>query len=91
VPEKAEQIIEAYLALTGHSDDLPSQRFITKRGATCAASPEEEARCPASETKWPNLAVVGGYVQRELPATIEGAVSLGQTAARSATQRLGAA
>jgi hydroxysqualene dehydroxylase len=77
--------------LTGLSDDLPSWRVIKERRATFAASPEEDARRPASETKWANLLLAGDYVQTGLPATIEGAVRSGQSAARLVNERLGAA
>jgi hydroxysqualene dehydroxylase len=77
--------------LTGLSDDLPSWRIIKERRATFAASPQDDARRPPSETKWPNLALAGDYVQTGLPATIEGAIRSGQTAARLAMERLGAA
>jgi hydroxysqualene dehydroxylase len=77
--------------LTGLSDDLPSWRVIKERRATFAASPEEDARRPASQTKWGNLLLAGDYVQTGLPATIEGAIRSGQSAARLASERLGAA
>ncbi|WP_158815652.1 hydroxysqualene dehydroxylase HpnE [Methylocapsa sp. S129] len=76
--------------LTGLSDDLPSWRIIKERRATFAASPEEDARRPVRETKWPNLLLAGDYVQTGLPATIEGAVRSGQAAARSAMEWFGA-
>jgi squalene-associated FAD-dependent desaturase len=77
--------------LTGLSDDLPSWRIIKERRATFAASPEENARRPPSETKWPNLVLAGDYVQTGLPATIEGAIRSGKAAARLAMERLSAA
>jgi hydroxysqualene dehydroxylase len=77
--------------LTGLSDDLPSWRVIKERRATFAASPEEDARRPATETKWSNLLLAGDYVQNGLPATIEGAIRSGQSAARLTMQRFGSA
>jgi squalene-associated FAD-dependent desaturase len=77
--------------LTGLSDALPSWRIIKERRATFAATPEENARRPPAETKWPNLLLAGDYVQTGLPATIEGAIRSGQSAARLAMERLGAA
>jgi hydroxysqualene dehydroxylase len=77
--------------LTGLSDDLPSWRVIKERRATFAASPEEDARRPTTETKWSNLLLAGDYVQNGLPATIEGAIRSGQAAARLTKQRFGAA
>jgi hydroxysqualene dehydroxylase len=75
--------------LTGLSDDLPSWRIIKERRATFAATPAEDARRPASATQWSNLLLAGDYVQTRLPATIEGAIRSGQTAARLALQALG--
>jgi hydroxysqualene dehydroxylase len=76
--------------LTGLSDDLPSWRIIKERRATFAATPAEDARRPAAATQWPNLLLAGDYVQTRLPATIEGAVRSGQTAARLALEAQGA-
>jgi squalene-associated FAD-dependent desaturase len=78
-------------ALTGLSDALPGWRIVKERRATFAASPEEDARRPASQTRWPNLLLAGDYVQTGLPATIEGAIRSGQSAAGLALERLGAA
>jgi uncharacterized protein with NAD-binding domain and iron-sulfur cluster len=77
--------------LTGLSDALPSWRIIKERRATFAATPEENARRPPTETRWSNLLLAGDYVQTGLPATIEGAALSGQLAARLAMERLGAA
>jgi hydroxysqualene dehydroxylase len=77
--------------LTGLSDALPSWRIIKERRATFAATPQENARRPPAETQWPNLLLAGDYVQTGLPATIEGAVLSGQSAARLTMERLGAA
>jgi squalene-associated FAD-dependent desaturase len=72
-------------ALTGLSDDLPSWRIIKERRATFAATPEQNARRPATRTAWRNLVLAGDYVQTGLPATIEGAVRSGHAAARAAS------
>ncbi len=77
--------------LTGLSDALPAWRIIKERRATFAATPQENARRPPAETKWPNLLLAGDYVQTGLPATIEGAILSGQSAARLTMERLGAA
>ncbi len=77
--------------LTGLSDALPGWRIVKERRATFAATPEEDARRPASQTRWPNLLLAGDYVQTGLPATIEGAIRSGHTAAGLALERLGAA
>ena len=74
-----------------HGSALPSWRIIKERRATFAATVEENARRPPTETAWPNLLLAGDYVQTGLPATIEGAILSGQSAARLAMERLGAA
>jgi hydroxysqualene dehydroxylase len=78
-------------ALTGLSDALPPWRIIKERRATFSATPEENARRPASRTKWANLLLAGDYVQTGLPATIEGAIRSGQSAASLAVERFSAA
>jgi squalene-associated FAD-dependent desaturase len=77
--------------LTGLSDALPGWRIVKERRATFAATPEEDARRPASQTRWPNLLLAGDYVQTGLPATIEGAIRSGDMAAALALERLGVA
>ena len=76
--------------LTGLSDALPGWRIVKERRASFAATPEEDARRPASQTRWPNLLLAGDYVQTGLPATIEGAIRSGDSAAGLALGRLGA-
>jgi squalene-associated FAD-dependent desaturase len=78
-------------ALTSLSDALPSWRIVKERRATFAATPEENARRPSSQTQWPNLLLAGDYVQTGLPATIEGAIRSGNAAAQLALERSGAA
>jgi hydroxysqualene dehydroxylase len=77
--------------LTGLSDALPGWRIIKERRATFAATPAENARRPQAGTPWSNLLLAGDYVQTGLPATIEGAIRSGQSAARLAVEKLGAA
>ncbi len=77
--------------LTGLSDDLPSWRVIKERRATFAASPEEDARRPASKTKWSNLALAGDYVQTGLWRRSKARSARDRGAARSAMEWLGAA
>jgi squalene-associated FAD-dependent desaturase len=87
--ELAAAIWREVAALTGLSDQLPSWRVIKERRATFAATPEENARRPPSRTQWRNLILAGDYVQTGLPATIEGAIRSGQTAARLAKEGAG--
>jgi squalene-associated FAD-dependent desaturase len=68
-------------ALTNLPDALPSWRVIKEKRATFAATPEENARRPATATRWRNFLLAGDYVNTGLPATIEGAIRSGDTAA----------
>lgn len=71
--------VAAVHALAG---DLPPWRIVKERRATFAATPEQDARRPAARTRWRNLALAGDWTATGLPATIEGAVRSGETAAR---------
>ncbi|HLJ72477.1 MAG TPA: hydroxysqualene dehydroxylase HpnE [Roseiarcus sp.] len=77
-------------ALTNLPDSLPSWRIIKEKRATFAATPEEAARRPPAATRWRNLLLAGDYVNTGLPATIEGAIRSGETAAALARERIGA-
>ena len=63
---------------------LPPWRIVKERRATFAATPEQEARRPKARTPWRNLFLAGDWTATGLPATIEGAVRSGETAARLA-------
>jgi squalene-associated FAD-dependent desaturase len=71
--------------------DLPSTpppcRIVKERRATFAATPEQNARRPGAATRWPNLILAGDWTDTGLPATIEGSVRSGHTAAALALQR----
>lgn len=60
---------------------LPPYRVVKERRATFAATPEQLARRPGAATRLENLALAGDYTATGLPATIEGAVRSGETAA----------
>ncbi|HEV7159145.1 MAG TPA: hydroxysqualene dehydroxylase HpnE [Caulobacteraceae bacterium] len=63
---------------------LPPWRIVKERRATFAATPAQEARRPRTATPWRNLFLAGDWTATGLPATIEGAVRSGETAARLA-------
>ncbi len=65
----------------GRSDAMPAVRVIKERRATFAATAAEEARRPGPRTRLRNLALAGDWTATGLPATIEGAVRSGRTAA----------
>jgi squalene-associated FAD-dependent desaturase len=64
--------------------ELPPWRIVKERRATFAATPQQNARRPGARTKSRNLFLAGDWTATGLPATIEGAVRSGETAARLA-------
>lgn len=59
----------------------PPYRIIKEKRATFSQTPEEVAKRPPTETRWPNLHLAGDWTDTGLPATIEGAVRSGHKAA----------
>jgi hydroxysqualene dehydroxylase len=68
-------------AVTGVKGPTPAWQIVRETRATFAATPEEDAKRPPAQTGWANLALAGDWTQTGLPATIEGAVRSGVTAA----------
>ncbi len=68
-------------AVHGLTDELPPWRIVKERRATFAATPAQNARRPPAATNWRNLALAGDWTATGLPATIEGAIRSGSTAA----------
>jgi squalene-associated FAD-dependent desaturase len=68
-------------AVTGITSGIPPWQVIKERRATFAALPEENAKRPESKTRWANLFLAGDWIRTGLPATIEGAIRSGNTAA----------
>jgi squalene-associated FAD-dependent desaturase len=60
----------------------PRWQIVRERRATFAATPEQDARRPGAATRWRNLALAGDWTDTKLPATIEGAIRSGLSAAR---------
>jgi squalene-associated FAD-dependent desaturase len=60
---------------------LPPCRIVKEKRATFAATPAQDARRPAALTAWTNLFLAGDWTNTGLPATIEGALRSGNTAA----------
>jgi hypothetical protein len=60
---------------------LPAWQIVKEKRATFAATPEQNAMRPGSATRLANLWLAGDWTQTGLPATIEGALRSGETAA----------
>ncbi len=78
---------DAAMAFQLPRDPVPPARIVKERRATFVASPEQLRRRPGSQTSWKNLLLAGDYVDTGLPATIEGAIRSGFTAARQVFAR----
>jgi squalene-associated FAD-dependent desaturase len=65
----------------GLSEPLPAWQVVKERRATFAATVAQDAARPAAASATRNLFLAGDWTQTGLPATIEGAVRSGVTAA----------
>jgi squalene-associated FAD-dependent desaturase len=74
-------------AVHGLSGPPPPCRIVKEKRATFAATPAQDARRPPCRTRWTNLFLAGDWTATGLPATIEGALRSGETAATLASVR----
>jgi uncharacterized protein with NAD-binding domain and iron-sulfur cluster len=79
--ELAKRIWADVTQLLHTSLPLPDWQIIKEKRATFAATLEEEARRPRSQTQYANLFLAGDWTATGLPATIEGAIRSGDGAA----------
>jgi squalene-associated FAD-dependent desaturase len=63
------------------SEPMPPWQMVKEKRATFAATPAQEARRSGAATRWTNLVLAGDWTRTGLPATIEGAIRSGFTAA----------
>ena len=70
--------VSAALDLTGPP---PPWRVVREKRATFAATADQERRRPEAATGLSNLVLAGDWTRTGLPATIEGAIRSGETAA----------
>ncbi|HEX4079205.1 MAG TPA: hydroxysqualene dehydroxylase HpnE [Rhizomicrobium sp.] len=78
----AEMLWRDVVAAYDLKPDLPPWQIVKEKRATFRATPEQAARRPPAETRWANLFLAGDWTATGLPATIEGAIRSGQTAAQ---------
>ena len=68
----------------GMTAALPPWQIVKERRATFAATPAQDAKRPGARTAHANLFLAGDWTATGLPATIEGALRSGRTAAHLA-------
>jgi len=66
----------------GRDSPMPAWQIVKEKRATFAATPAVDAERPPARTPYANLFLAGDWVQNGLPATIEGALRSGDSAAR---------
>ena len=76
--------------IAGLGPDMPPWQIVKERRATFSATPVEDSKRPAAATEWANLTLAGDWTQTGLPATLEGAVRSGNSAADLVIERNGA-
>ncbi len=65
-------------------EPMPPMRVVKERRATFAATAEQDRRRPGARTALANLFLAGDWTATGLPATIEGAIRSGRSAAAAA-------
>lgn len=68
--------------------DMPNYRVIKERRATFAQTPAALSLRPGTQTQLANVVLAGDWTNTGLPATIEGAVKSGHTAAKAVMARI---
>jgi len=76
------------VAVHGGSPDLPVWQIVIEKRATFAATPAQDRRRPPAQTRWDDLFLAGDWTKTGLPATIEGALRSGRTAATCALEAI---
>jgi hydroxysqualene dehydroxylase len=86
IDRDAEDLAAALWRDIGHAyhldpERLPPHRVVKEKRATFAATPAQLMRRPKARTRWRNLVLAGDWTDTGWPATIEGAIRSGFTAA----------
>jgi len=81
----AQSIWQEVSRATGIAAELPPWQIVRERRATFAATPGDNARRPAAQTRWDNFVLAGDWTATGLPATLESAVRSGNRAAEVVT------
>lgn len=87
VDEAAENLAPRIWAEVARAQNLgdmpcPPWRIVKEKRATFAQTPADVARRPGTQTRWSNVALAGDWTNTGLPATIEGAIRSGNSAAQ---------
>jgi squalene-associated FAD-dependent desaturase len=72
----------------GNAAPLPPWRIVKEKRATFAQTPAEVARRPEARTRFANLFLAGDWTRTGLPATLEGSVRSGNSAAEGVAKML---
>ena len=75
------------LALELGDAPAPTCQVIKEQRATFLQTPEQVAKRPQADTRWRNLVLAGDWTDTGVPATIEGAIRSGYTAAERVLAR----
>jgi squalene-associated FAD-dependent desaturase len=78
------------LAINRTGQPLPRWRIVKEKNATFAQTPSQVALRPSARTAFRNLLLAGDWTDTGLPATIEGSLRSGETAASLALAERGA-
>ena len=84
----AQEIWREVAQVAGVNAPLPPWRILREKRATFAATPDQNRRRPGVRTPYSNLLLAGDWTATGLPATIEGAIRSGATAATEARKQL---
>ncbi len=82
-PEVHRTLAQPGAAPWNKSQPIPSYRVVKEKRATFAATPAQDRRRPPATTRLENCMLAGDWTATGLPATIEGAIRSGLTAAKA--------